>query len=386
MEECKRMGLQVLGPDVNESFYEFTVNDENAIRFGMGAVKGVGSAAVETIIENRKDGPYQSIFDMTRRIDLRAANKKALESLIYAGGFDSFAGTHRAQYFYEDGDGGTTLEKAIKYGIRYKENENSAQASLFGGTSDVQMPEPALPICPEWGLIEKLKYEKDVIGIYLTSHPLDNYRFEITHFCQHRVRVLHLIDKIKETAVDPDTRAEFDAVKNKDLLIGGMITAANHRMTKTGKPFGVFTIEDYSDSYEIALFGEDYVKYKGYLSEGYFIQLRGVIMERFRQPGNWGFEIKNIQLLSELRDKLAKSLTIHIPLESLNQTLLDQFQMMLEENEKTDGNKSCHLRFKIFDRADEIAVEMPSKSLRINPDDRFIGALNSLETLTYRLN
>src|SRR5690606_3146851 len=160
MEECKRMGLQVLGPDVNESYYKFTVNDKGAIRFGMGAVKGVGAGAVDTIVQCRKDSAYHSIFDLARRVDLRAANKKALESLVYAGGFDCFAGTHRAQYFHADGDGGTVLEKALKYGAKYRENENSSQVSLFGGSSDVQIPEPTLPFCAEWGLIEKLKYEK----------------------------------------------------------------------------------------------------------------------------------------------------------------------------------------------------------------------------------
>src|SRR5690606_38735292 len=219
MEECKRMGLQVLGPDVNESFYKFTVNDKGAIRFGMGAVKGVGAGAVETVVACREDAPYTSIFDLARRIDLRAANKKAFESLAYAGGFDCFSGTHRAQYFHTDGDRGTALEKALKYGAKYKENENSAQVSLFGSSSNVQIPEPTLPVCPEWGLIEKLKYEKDVIGIYLTSHPLDNYRFEINHFCQHPVRLLTLIDKVKGAEVDEEVMAEFNRIKNRELSI-----------------------------------------------------------------------------------------------------------------------------------------------------------------------
>src|SRR5690606_2153246 len=177
MEECRRMGLQVLGPDVNESYYKFTVNEQGAIRFGMGAVKGVGAGAVDTIVQTReKDGKYKSVFDLAKRIDLRAANKKAFESLAYAGGFDSFTNTHRAQYFHTEGDNSTGLETAVKYGQRIKENESSAQASLFGGSAATELPEPVLAPCPPWGLIEKLKYEKDVIGIYLTSHPLDNYK------------------------------------------------------------------------------------------------------------------------------------------------------------------------------------------------------------------
>ena len=386
MEECKRMGLQVLGPDVNESYYKFTVNDKGAIRFGMGAVKGVGAGAVDTIVQSRKDSPYSSIFDLARRIDLRAANKKAFESLAYAGGFDCFAGSHRAQYFYADSDGGTTLEKAIKYGAKYKESQNSAQVSLFGGGSNVEIPEPALPFCPEWGLIEKLKYEKDVIGIYLTSHPLDNYRFEINHFCQHPVRLLTLIDKMKEAEADEEVRSEFNKIKNRELTIGGMVTSASHRVTKNGKPFGVMVFEDYSDSYEIALFGEDYVKMKGYLHEGYFIQVKGIIQERFRQPGNWGFEVKGMQLLSDLRDKLAKSLTIQVPLHELNDRFVSRIQDLIHANIEQHENTTCQLKFAVRDFESEISVEMPSKGLKISPSNDFIEALMELEGVNYKLN
>lgn len=386
MEECKRMGLQVLGPDVNESDYKFTVNDKGAIRFGMGAVKGVGAGAVETIVQSRHAGPYTSIFDLARRIDLRAANKKAFESLAYAGGFDCFSGTHRAQYFHTDNDGLSGLEKALRYGAKYKENENSAQASLFGETSSAQIPEPSLPVCAEWGLIEKLKYEKDVIGIYLTSHPLDNYRFEIAHFCPHPVRALTLIDKIKSADADDDIKEEFAKIRNKELTIGGMVTSASHRVTKNGKPFGVMIFEDYNDAYEIAIFGDDYVKMKGYLQEGYFLQIRGIIQERFRQPGNWGFEVKSLKLLSELRDKLAHSLTIQIPLHELNESFVNRIQELVLQNNERYENKNCQLRFAVRDFESEITIEMPSKETRISPSNEFIEALKAFEGVSYKLN
>ncbi|WP_420845172.1 hypothetical protein [Maribacter litopenaei] len=172
MEECKRMGLDVLGPDVNESYYKFAVNKDGAVRFGMGAIKGVGKGAVDAIVEERKEnGPYNSVFDMAKRIDLRAANKKAFENLALAGGFDSLGSSHRAQYFHNDGDGITFLEKVIKYGSKFQENQNSAQVSLFGDASEVSIPEPIVPPCEEWGTMEKLRREKDVVGIYISRSP-----------------------------------------------------------------------------------------------------------------------------------------------------------------------------------------------------------------------
>lgn len=387
MEECRRMGLQVLGPDVNESYYKFTVNEQGAIRFGMGAVKGVGAGAVDTIVQTReKDGKYKSIFDLAKRIDLRAANKKAFESLAYAGGFDSFTHTHRAQYFHMDGDNSTGLEKAIKYGQRVKENENSAQASLFGGSAATELPEPVLAPCSAWGLIEKLKYEKDVIGIYLTSHPLDNYKFEIKHFCHNRVAELQLINKVKGSEVEEEVLLEFNRIKNKEVVIGGIIAAANHRVAKSGKPFGSFIIEDYSDSFEIMVFGEDYVKFRGYLQEGFFVQIRGVVQERFRQAGNWGFELKNMQLLSDLREKMAKSFTIQCPLHLLNDQFVRQIYALVESTKAEDVESTCQLKFKILDMQDELAIEMPAKSLKINLTNDFLDGLEKFEGVNYRLN
>lgn len=386
MEECKRMGLKVMGPDVNESVYKFTVTSDNIIRFGMGAVKGVGAGAVETIVESRKDQPYTSVFDLARRIDLRAANKKALESLAYAGGFDSFEGTHRAQYFFHEGDNITLLEKALKYGTKYKENENSAQASLFGGSSSVEMPEPTLPHCPEWGLIEKLKYEKDVIGIYLTSHPLDTYRFEIDHFCKHPIRALQLMTRVVSGEKDHEVLTQFNQIKNKDLIIGGMVTTADHRVNKLGKPYGRFTIEDYSDSFEISLFGEDYVKFKSYLTQGYFIQVKGSVKERFRQADQWALHVSSIQLLSELREKLAKSLTLQIPLEAIDQDLNERLRELVDENQQTTGLKNCQLKFRILDAESQISVDMPSKTIKIYLDNDFLDSLGKLNGISYRLN
>ena len=386
MEECRRMGLTVLGPDVNESHYKFTVNDEGAIRFGMGAVKGVGAGAVDTIVNSRSNGPYKSIFDLAKRVDLRMINKKAFESLAYGGGFDSFTDTHRAQYFFSDSDSSSGIEKAIKFAHKFRENENSAQVSLFGAGGAVELPEPTLNPCPPWGLIEKLKYEKDVIGIYLTSHPLDNYKFEMRHFCPNNVTDLQMINKVKAAEVEQELLLEFNRIKNKEVVVGGIVQMANHRVAKSGKPFGSFIIEDYSDSFEIMVFGEDYVKFKGYLQEGYFVQIRGLVQERFKQVGNWGFELKGIQLLSDLREKMAKSFTIQFPLHALNQEFMHTLQELVSCTQLEGQEANCQLKFMIMDLQDELSIEMPVKKKKIFITNEFLDGLEALENVRYKLN
>lgn len=386
MEECRRMGLTVLGPDVNESHYKFTVNEEGAIRFGMGAVKGVGAGAVETIVQSRQGEPYKSIFDLAKRVDLRMINKKAFESLAYGGGFDSFSDTHRAQYFYSDSDNPSGIEKALKFAHKFRENENSAQVSLFGAGGAVELPEPSLTPCPQWGLIEKLKYEKDVIGIYLTSHPLDNYKFELKHFCPNNVTDLQLINKAKASEVDQEVLLDFNRIKNKEVVLGGIIALANHRVAKSGKPFGSFIIEDYWDSYEIMVFGEDYVKFKGYLQEGYFVQIRGLVQERFKQVGNWGFELKNIQLLSDLREKMAKSFTIQFPLHVLDTEFMSTLNQLISCTQVEGQEANCQLKFKIMDEQDKLSIEMPVKKRKIFITNEFLDGIEALEGVNYRLN
>ena len=239
MDECKRAGLAVLGPDVNESSLKFSVNAEGAIRFGLGAIKGVGESAVEAIINQREEnGFFNSIFDLTKRIDLRSANKRTLEALALSGGFDSFENSHRSMYFYDE-NGNTFLEKAIKFGAKFQESVNSAQVSLFGESSEVSMPEPPLPICEKWGTLQKLKQEKEVVGIFISGHPLDDFKLELDNFCNSNIGVLE----------------NFDAVKGRELSFAGIVTDSTERITKTGKPFGKITIEDYSNAFEFVLFG-----------------------------------------------------------------------------------------------------------------------------------
>src|SRR5574343_265776 len=303
MEECKRMGVPVLGPDVNESNYQFTVNKEGAIRFGLGAIKGLGSGPVEAIIQERtENGPFDSIFDMAKRINLRLCNKKAFESLAYAGGFDSFKGVHRAQYFKEDGSGKTFLENAMKFGASFQESENSSQVSMFGESTGTKMPEPEIPKTEEWGSIYKLNREKEVVGIFISGHPLDDFRIEIESFCNGRVGMLN----------------EMELHKGKDLLIAATITDAEHRFTKNGDPFGTLIIEDYTDSYKLFLWRENYLKFKHFIQPGAFIALKGKIEVPPRRS-ELEFVLNSVDMLQNLRETRANRIHLKVSTKALDQ-------------------------------------------------------------------
>ena len=318
MEECKRMGLNVLGPDVNESYYKFTVNEDYAVRFGMGAIKGVGQGAVDTIVENRKDGKYKSIFDLAKRIDLRAANKKAFENLALAGGFDCFSDTHRAQYFHDEGDGITFLEKAMRYGSKFQENENSAQVSLFGDASEVQIPEPVVPPCDEWSTMEKLAQEKEVVGIYISGHPLDDYKYEMKYFCNTKLE--HLND--------------LNSFIGKNVSVGGIITKVEHRTAKNGKGWAMFTLEGYDESYEFRIFGEEYLKFRHFLIQNNFTFLKFVVKEGWvnaeGKRSDPKIQFLQVQYLQDVLASFAKKLVLQFNIaelsENLIQSLFDLFQ------------------------------------------------------------
>jgi DNA polymerase-3 subunit alpha len=311
MEECKRMGLQVLGPDVNESYYKFTVNDEYAVRFGMGAIKGVGANAVDTIVENRKEGRYKSIFDVAKKIDLRAANKKAFESLALAGGFDGFGETHRAQYFHDEGDGITFLEKAVKYGAKFQENENSSQVSLFGDASEVQIPEPIVPPCEEWNTMEKLAKEKEVVGIYISGHPLDDYKYEMKYFCGTKLEQLK----------------DLSSLVGKNVSIGGIITKIEHRVSKNGKGWAMFTLEGYDEIYDFRIFGEEYLKFRHFLIQNNFTFIKIIVKEGWTsadgKKGDPRMQFTAVQYLQDVLTTFAKKLILQFNIVDLNDKLIN---------------------------------------------------------------
>ena len=364
MEECRRISIAVLGPDVNESKHDFAVNKKGEIRFGLGAVKGVGEGAVAAIVSERESGnAFPSIFDFARRVNLRAANRKSLESLAYAGAFDSFQGVHRAQYFNPDGpDGITFLDKVVRYGNNYQESLRSAQQSLFGEGSASVQPEPKVPGCEPWSNLEQLKFEKEVVGIYLSGHPLDSYQLELTNYCNIAINDLQ----------------DLKALKNRDLSIGGIVTGVNHRVSKMGKPFGSFTIEDYKANFEITLFGDDYAKFKSFINPGWFLYIKARVQERYKQEDNLELKISSIQLLTELREKLTKQITLTVFVDQLTPDLVDQIFTLAEET-KQEGEPTCLLKFRLIDVSQKMEITMPSRKLKIFPSNQFMKAIGEMD-------
>jgi DNA polymerase-3 subunit alpha len=368
MEECRRMGVKVLGPDVNESKLKFTVNDKGEVRFGLGALKGVGDGAVRAIVEEREEeGAYQSIFDFAKRVNLKACNKKAFESLALGGAFDSFPGVHRAQYFAED-NGRYFLENVIRFGNNFQESKNSSQVSLFGEASEVDIPEPQVPEAEEWNTLAKLRREKEIVGVYISGHPLDDYNLEIKHFCTYELSALN---KIEEYV-------------NKEMRVAGIVTDVKHLTTGRGKPFGKFMVEDYSESFEFVLFGDDYLKFKPMLEKDYFLFIKGKV-EKWRRKNedtdNFSFRIAQMELLSELREKLAQTLNINMELGSITEQTVDDLDRVLTENK---GN--CKVIVNVYDRDEKIKLNLMSRTVRVNISNELIEELERWDHVHYKLN
>ncbi|MBX2924070.1 MAG: DNA polymerase III subunit alpha [Chitinophagaceae bacterium] len=303
MEECKRMGLKVLGPDINESQKGFAVNRKGEIRFGLGGLKGVGEAAIEGIIEERKKDPYQSIFDLVKRANQRVVNKKSLECLAYSGAFDCFENIHRAQYFFiPPNDTSTGLEKVVRFGNIYQSQAANTTNTLFG---DLQMPDvtpPKLPDCPLWTLTELLDHEKSITGIFLSGHPLDHFRFEMKHY---GITIISEFNEFKDSITSqPSPFRQF--------RLAGLVVDAQHRVTRNGKQFGVFALEDYSGKMEIALFGEDYVKFKDHFSLGNVLFVTGNFKSRWNSTTDFEFKLGSVMLLETVKRLLTRQVQIDL--------------------------------------------------------------------------
>ena len=366
MDECRRLGIVVLGPDVNESVSKFTVNNKGQIRFGMGAVKGVGEAAVENLVAVRKEaGPFTSLFDLASRVDLRSVNKRTLESLAQAGAFDSFEGSHRAQYFTEDGSGKTAIENAIKYANGVKQSENSNQMNMFGEDISDTVIEPALPETPEWQALHLLSREKEVVGVYISGHPLDDYQLEIKNFCNTTLSAL----------------SHKDQFEGREIKMAAMVTKSEHKTSQKGKPFGRLTLEDYTESAEVMLFSDDYVKFKDYLVVGWQLFVQGKIQTHPFRPEELEFKITRIELLSDLREKMAKSVTINIPQHLVNEQLVDKLDHLSQEH-----NGKCLLKLNLINTDSREIIHLYSRSKKINISDEFLGEIEKIKEINFTIN
>ncbi len=355
MDECRHSGIEVLGPDVNESWYKFAVNNKGAIRFGMGGIKGVGQGAVESIVaERKKNGKYKSIFDFAKRVELRAANKRVFEGLALAGGFDSFTDTHRAQYFSVGEKDKTFIDKAIRFGNRYQEDANSSQMSLFGSTGAQSiLPEPEIPEAEEWTIMEKLSKEKAVVGIYISGHPLDDYKNELKYFCNAQLNILQDQQKLID----------------RDISIGGIITSVTHRVSKNGKGWGLFTVEDYSDSHEFRIFGEEYLRYKHFLVPNAFLFIKLKIVKGWKE-GETRMRFNKFMMLQDVLKNQSKKITFQFEIKEITEQLIQKLAELIKTHK---GKKE--LSFLVYEIKEELKLHMPSRKFKIDISNNLLEEL-----------
>ncbi|WP_266366038.1 DNA polymerase III subunit alpha [Tellurirhabdus rosea] len=367
LEECKSIGIPVLGPDVNESERFFGVNKKGEIRFGLGGIKGTGDAAVESIIdERRKGGPYKDLYDFMIRSNLRTVNKKTLESLAYAGAFDNLDECHRAQFFdVPQGETGTFLERLIRYANNYHAEKSAAQQSLFGAMNggEPDLPRPKAPNVPTWSEIDKLKFEKDVVGFYITGHPLDEFRLELESFCTCT------LDRLYD-----------DVNKGKEITVGGIVTSSQLRQARNGNPFIIFKLEDYNGSVEMSLFGEDYVRLSNYIEVGHFLHIKGKLQNRWNSD-QFEFRPNAIQLLTEVRQKYSRELCVQLDLQVIN----NEFVAHLTDLVKAYPGH-CNLLMSIRDRDEPVEVSLLSRPFKVAPVNELLKALDALDGVKCRLN
>jgi DNA polymerase-3 subunit alpha len=345
MEECKRMGIKVLGPDINESLKGFAVNQKGEIRFGLGGLKGVGDAAVDNIIaEREKNGQYTDVFDFIKRVLQKNVNKKSLESLVYSGAFDCFTAYHRAQYFHvPDGDKASGLERIILYG-QSQQSKSVGSATLFGDlSSSVPVEKPRIPACESWTLTELLNYEKEVTGMFMSGHPLDHFKFELKYYGITRISDFN---EIKDTL-------QMQSNPGKSLRVAGLIIDVQHRVTKTGKNFGSFSIEDFTGKTEFILWSEDYIKYQNYLERGQNILINGFFRPRYNRPNEFDFKVTGMSLLESVKQSLTRSVEISVHPASVTR----DFVSFVDKNVKSFPGKSS-LRFNIYEPRENLKVSL----------------------------
>lgn len=375
MEECKRMGINVLGPDINESLRGFSVNKKGEIRFGMSGLKGVGEAAIDAIIlERNKTGHFENMVDFIKRVLSRAVNKKSLENLIYSGAFDCFEEYDRAQYFHiGDGDRVNGLEKLIQYAQALQSVNVGSSNTLFGDLpSAMTIPLPKLAKCEPWTLTEKLDNEKDVTGMFMSGHPLDHFKFELTHY---QFTPLEAFNEIKDNIATNKNQL------GRNFKIAGLITSVQHRITKTGKNFGSFIIEDFSGKSDFVLWSEDYVKYQHYLEIGQKVYIIGQFRNRFNQPDNFEFKVNNIALLETVRQNQTRSLELSIHPCMITKEMIQFF----EQNMKSNPGKSS-FKLNLIEPREQLLVSLLTFEKGIAINDELVEYLENSPDINVQIN
>ena len=366
MDECKAMGMKVLGPDINESNMKFTVNHEGNIRFGLGAIKGVGESAVQSIVEEReKNGPYKGIFDFVQRVNLNACNKKNIECLALAGGLDSFPELQREQYFVQNTKGETFLDTLVRYGNRYQTDKAMAVNSLFGGENIIEVATPDIPQAERWSDLDRLNKERELVGIYLSAHPLDEFAVILNNVCNTHMSELE----------------NREALVGREITMGGIVTSVRRGISKNGKPYGIAKIEDYSGSAELPFFGNDWVTWQNYLGERMFLFIKARC-----QPSQWNkdkldLRVTSIELLPDVKEKLIEKITIFIPLSLLDKALIAELSSLTKTH---PGN--AQLCFQVTDKDSRMAVDLVSRPVKLSVGRELISYLKEHPELDFRIN
>ena len=362
MSECQAMNIPCLGPDVNESEQKFSANKKGEVRFGLSAIKGMGEAAATNIIaERHKNGQYKDIFDFVQRVNLSAVNRKAMESLALSGGFDSF-GIRREQYFASNAKGDTFVETLLRYGQVYQSEQSSMQNSLFGDMGGVEIQTPPVPDCEAWSTMELLKRERELVGIYLSAHPLDDYAVVLNHMCNlHCPQIGREMDKKAFASIE-------------ELTFGGIVTSVSQRWTKTNKPFGIVTIEDFEGQGELALFGEDWTKWQSMLQEEYHIYITAQCVQRFRNnPDAYDMVIKKIEFLSDVKEKSIEKFTVYMDSTMFNDAQLTDLETTLKNS---TGNVPLYIN--IHDAKNNTNIQLYSRNITVDVNKKLLTSLDEM--------
>lgn len=366
MNECQAMGIACMGPDVNESRQKFSANKKGEVRFGLGAIKGMGDAAAQAIIDEReKNGQYKDIFDFVQRVNLSAVNSKALESLVLSGAFDGFK-IKRESFFARNPDGRTFLETLMRYGQVYQQEKNASQNSLFGAMEEVEIATPAIPQGESWSTIERLNRERDLVGIYLSAHPLDEFEFILKNLCNTQCQELN--DRI-------------ELAKKQEVVLGGIVTAVRSKYTKTGKPCGFVTIEDFDGSGELALFGEEWGKWRGMLIEGCTVMVKAQFVQRFRNSDMMEMRITDIQYMQTVKDTQIEKLTISLDADKLDDTTVSDLVTIIR-----DCPGSTQLFFQVRETGNSKPFMLRSRKEKVDISKELIAYIKNSEALDYKIN